>query len=136
MTRINWIVPLMALGLVAGCVEQELDVSVEAGEMLFADNCAACHGLDAKGAGEFGVQLFNIPPDLTRLSEQYGGVFPRDYVLGVIDGFHRDPAFSAAMPEFGAGDMGPTVIVEQDGLGTPIPARLLALVTWLESVQE
>lgn len=136
MTGIKWIAPLLALGLGAGCVEQELDVSAEAGAMLFAENCAACHGADAKGAGEFGVQLFNIPPNLTRLSEQYEGVFPRDYVLGVIDGFHRDPAFSAAMPEFGAGDLGPTVIVEEDGLGTPIPARLLALVTWLETIQE
>ncbi|MCF2871961.1 cytochrome c [Octadecabacter sp. G9-8] len=136
MTNLKWGAPLLAVGLVAGCVEQELDVSAEAGAVLFADNCAGCHGADAKGAGEFGVQLFNIPPDLTRLSEQYGGVFPRDYVLGVIDGFHRDPAFSTAMPEFGAGDMGPTVIVEENGLGTPIPARLLALSQWLESVQE
>ena len=122
--------------LLAGCVEQELDVSAEAGAMLFAENCAACHGADARGAGEFGVQLFNIPPDLTQLSADNGGVFPRDYVLGVIDGFHRDARFSQAMPEFGAGDMGPTVIVEEDGLGTPVPARLLALVSWLETVQE
>jgi len=57
-------------------------------------------------------------------------------VLGVIDGFDRGAHFSAAMPEFGAGDMGPTVIVEEDGLGTPVPARLLALGTWLETIQE
>jgi cytochrome c1 len=120
----------------AGCVEQELDVSAEAGATLFADNCAACHGADAKGAGEFGVQLFNIPPDLTQLSAENGGVFPMDYVLGVIDGFDREPHFSAAMPEFGEGDLGPTVIVEEDGLGTPVPARLLALAAWLETVQQ
>lgn len=126
----------LGVALVAGCVEQELDVSAEAGAMLFAENCAACHGVDARGAGEFGVQLFNIPPDLTQLSANNGGVFPTDYVMGVIDGFHRDPRFSQAMPEFGAGDMGPTVIVEQDGLGTPVPARLLALTSWLETIQE
>jgi hypothetical protein len=127
---------MIGVALSAGCVEQELDVSAEAGAMLFAENCAACHGADARGAGEFGVQLFNIPPDLTQLSANNGGIFPRDYVLGVIDGFHRDPRFSQAMPEFGAGDMGPTVIVDEDGLGTPVPARLLALTTWLETIQE
>lgn len=127
---------ILAPLLVAGCVEQELDVSAEAGEMLFQTNCAGCHGVDARGAGSFGQQLFTVPPDLTTLSANNGGVFPTDYVLGVIDGFHRDPAFSAAMPEFGAGDMGPTVIVEEDGLGTPVPARMLALVSWLETIQE
>ena len=131
MKHLLLILPLIA----AGCVEQELDVSAEAGAMLFADNCAACHGADARGQGDFGVQLFNIPPDLTRLSANNGGVFPVDYVLGTIDGFHRDPAFSAAMPEFGAGDMGPTIIVEEDGLGTPVPAKMLAIATWLETVQ-
>lgn len=132
MKQMMLIVPLV----LAGCVEQELDVSAEAGAVLFADNCAACHGSDARGAGEFGQQLFNIPPDLTRLAAENGGVYPRDYVLGVIDGFDRDSHFSMAMPEFGAGDMGPTVIVEENGLGTPIPARLLALSQWLETIQE
>jgi len=127
---------LLAPLAVAGCVEQELDVSAQAGEVLFQANCAACHGADARGAGEFGVELFNIPPDLTVLSANNGGTYPRDYVMGVIDGYHRDPAFSRAMPEFGAEGMGPTVIVEQDGLGTPVPARLLALSEYLESIQE
>lgn len=122
--------------LLAGCVEQELDVGPEAGTALFQANCASCHWADASSMGDFGQKLFTMPPDLTVLAEDNGGVFPRDYVLGVIDGFDRGPHFSAAMPEFGAGDMGPTVIVEENGLGTPIPARLLALATWLKTVQE
>lgn len=123
--------------LLMGCVEQELDVSPEAGALLFAENCASCHGVDAKGAGDFGEKLIMVPPDLTRLARENGGVFPRNYVLGVIDGFERGSHFSAAMPEFGAGDLGPTVIVEDEfGLGTPIPARLLALGACLESIQE
>lgn len=127
---------LIAACAVSGCVEQELDVSAEAGAVLFAENCAACHGVDARGAGDFGVELFTVPPDLTRLAAENGGVFPRDYVLGVIDGFDRGDHFSGAMPEFGAGDMGPTVIVEEDGLGVPVPARLLALAEYLEGIQE
>jgi hypothetical protein len=41
------------------------------------------------------------------------------------------------MPEFGAGDMGDTIIVENpDGTGTPVPARLLALADFVESLQD
>ncbi|MEL6957581.1 MAG: c-type cytochrome [Pseudomonadota bacterium] len=128
-----WIAPIA----LAACVQEaELDVSAEYGAVLFAENCAACHGVDGKGAGVVGQQLFNLPPNLTSLTAENGGVFPRDYVLGVIDGFERGEHFSAAMPEFGDGDLGPTVIVEEDGLGTPIPSRLLALGTYLESIQE
>jgi len=132
MKQIIWALPFAIMG----CVEQELDVSAEEGARLYAANCAACHGTDAKGAGVVGVQLFNLPPDLTRLSADNGGVFPRNYVLGVIDGFERGTHFSAAMPEFGAGDLGPTVIVERDGLPEPVPARLLALGAWLETIQQ
>lgn len=121
--------------ILAGCVPPEPDVSQEAGARLFEDNCAACHGYDGRGMGSFGQKLLTIPPDLTGLSKDNGGVFPKDYVLGVIDGFERKPHFSGAMPEFGEGDMGSTVIVEENGIGTPIPADMLALVTWLETIQ-
>jgi hypothetical protein len=63
------------------------------------------------------------------------GVFPRDQVMSTIDGLDRGAHFSAAMPEFGAGDLGDTVIVESDGLGTPVPEGLLALTDYLESIQ-
>jgi hypothetical protein len=40
------------------------------------------------------------------------------------------------MPEFGADDLGPLVVVEvEDGIGTPIPADLIALSEYLRSVQ-
>ncbi|NBD28941.1 MAG: c-type cytochrome, partial [Alphaproteobacteria bacterium] len=109
---------------------------VEAGKAAYQKDCAACHGTDGRGAGDFGVELFTIPPDLTTLSAQNGGDFPRDYVMSVIDGYDRSHAFSAAMPEFGVLDLGPTVIVEEDGVGTPVPATLLALANYLETIQE
>lgn len=115
---------LVALG---ACVEQSID-----GQQAFMEDCAGCHGADGKGAGEFGSQLLIVPPDLTHLSRDNGGVFPRDRVMSTIDGFHRNAHFSAAMPEFGEGDMGPTIMVGR----TPIPARLLALAGYLEGIQE
>jgi len=126
---------LSALGLFAlsACIETPEPPS---GRKAFLSSCASCHGFDAKGTGEMADVLFKMPPDLTTLSARNGGVFPRDYVMSTIDGLSRAPHFSGAMPEFGAGDMGDTVIVEKDGLGTPVPAVLLALTEYLEGVQE
>lgn len=126
------LLPIVALLGLAACVE-ETEIS---GRMAFAESCAGCHGTDAMGAGDFGRELIRQPPDLTTLARRNGGVFPRDYVMSTIDGYARGTHFSAAMPEFGAGDMGPVVIVENaDGTGTPIPARLLALADYLEGLQ-
>lgn len=105
------------------------------GKLAYMENCASCHGFDAKGTGDMAENLIVMPPDLTTLSARNGGVFPSDYVMSTIDGLARAPHFSGAMPEFGANGMGDTVIVEKDGIGTPVPAELLALTQYLEGVQ-
>ncbi|WP_342078519.1 c-type cytochrome [Yoonia sp. SS1-5] len=122
-----WLVALVALG---ACVEEPVD-----GRTAFAADCAGCHGNDAMGGGPLARDLTTAPPDLTTIAARNGGVFPRNAVMSTIDGLNRGAHFSAAMPEFGAGDMGDTVIVEQDGIGTPVPARLLALTEYLEDIQ-
>lgn len=120
---------MLALG---ACVDAPNGVD---GRKEYIDKCAACHGTDAKGSGTFGRNLFVEPPDLTTLAQDNGGIFPRTEVMSIIDGLARDPHFSAAMPEFGAGDLGDTVIVENNGVGTPVPEKLLALTDYLESIQ-
>lgn len=120
---------LLAVGL-AACVEEPID-----GRTAYLENCASCHGADATGGGLAARGLSVMPPDLTMIAANNGGVFPRDSVMSIIDGLNREPHFSAAMPEFGAGDMGETVIVENDGLGTPVPLQLLELTDYLESLQ-
>lgn len=120
------------LGALSACVEAPQGVD---GRKAYLDNCAGCHGIDAKGEGTFGRNLFVVPPDLTNLSIDNGGVFPRNEVMSIIDGLARDPHFSRAMPEFGAGDLGDVVIVEEDGVGIPVPETLLALTDYLESIQ-
>ena len=125
---------IIILGAVAlaGCV----DVAEPDGQSTFVENCASCHGLDAKGSDLMSRNLIKMAPDLTTLASRNNGTFPRDYVMSTIDGLSRDPHSSGAMPEFGAGDMGDTIIVERDGLGTPVPRDLLALTEYLERVQE
>ena len=124
---------LIGCMVLSGCVEQA-EISPQ---QSFMDNCASCHGADGKGGGPAAAGLDPAPPDLTGLSDRNGGVFPRDYVMSTIDGYSRGIHFSNAMPVFGDGDMGETVIVENaDGTGTPIPSRLLALADYLESIQD
>ena len=93
-------------------------------------------GTVATGDGPAARGLTVAPPDLTTIAARNGGVFPVDQVMSTIDGLDRGQHFSAAMPEFGAGDLGETVIVEEQGLGTPVPMKLLVLTEYLESIQQ
>jgi mono/diheme cytochrome c family protein len=123
---------IVAAGLaLTGCGGErgpsEADVSAERGLALFQRDCASCHGADATGG---------TGPDLTELAAANGGTFPMVRVMAQIDGLGRHGDPGAVMPEFGAGDMGDTVVIEHEGLGLPVPADLLALATFLEGVQE
>ena len=122
----------------AGCTleKPEPQTDVAYGKRLYDAQCSQCHGADAKGSGPASLGLGSPPPALHTLKNNNGGVFPRDYVMGVIDGFSRRDHPTAAMPEFGAGDLGPVVQVEQDGVSTPIPTDLIALAAYLESIQD
>lgn len=126
----RYLIILLILGL-AACVEEPVD-----GRTAYLENCASCHGNGGTGNGPASRGLAVAPPDLTMISARNGGVFPRDRVMSTIDGFDRGTHFSAAMPEFGAGDLGETVIVENDGLGTPVPMKLLVLTDYLQSIQQ
>lgn len=121
---------LAALGL-AACVEEPID-----GRTAYMENCASCHGPMGTGDGAAARGLAVAPPDLTQISARNGGVFPTNQVMSTIDGLDRGQHFSAAMPEFGAGDLGETVIVENDGLGTPVPMKLLVLTEYLQGLQQ
>lgn len=127
-------IPIFCLAL-AGC-QALTGPEAPDGRLLFQDNCAQCHGDDARGDGPMAAHLLTPAPDLTRLSRDNGGVFPRDRVMSMIDGYQRDGHISAAMPEFGAGDLGDLIIVDDGaGHGEPVPERLLALTEYLHRLQ-
>jgi mono/diheme cytochrome c family protein len=56
------------------------------GQKEYEVRCSICHGMDAKGDGVFGQVLKVVPPDLTALAKNNGGVFPAERVSNVIDG--------------------------------------------------
>lgn len=111
-------------------------VDVVRGKELFESQCAACHGANAEGAGPESLGLSAPPPGSRQLAKKNNGVFPRSYVLAIIDGreLHTNPF--AAMPVFGAQDMRPLIKVENGGLTAQIPANMLALAAYIESLQD
>lgn len=124
---------LIAL-VVAGPVAAQDDLS---GARMYQDMCAVCHGAGLRGDGPMAELLLVAPPDLTRIAQRYGGVFPRAGMAWKIDG--RDPILSHGgdMPLFGFvfSDMS-EVITSPGGQTVLTSPEVLDIVAYLESVQE
>ena len=104
------------------------------GMRLFEENCVQCHGSSGMGDGPWAEAMSPMPSDLTKLAVD--GVFPRARVLSVIDGYDRTGLPGQAMPEFGLLLEGDTVPIDVgDGVLTPTPRPLAALLAYLESIQ-
>lgn len=131
---VSLIVPILS---VTACAPEDeaFRTDVFRGEAIYNARCAGCHGAQGKGAGPESLGLGQAPPSLRFLSARNGGVFPREYVMSTIDGLSRHNQ-TVAMPEFGAKDMGPLIQVEENGLSTPTPADLIAVTTYLETIQD
>jgi len=71
------------IGSIDGAAAQQ---NQSLGQKEFLSSCASCHGEGGKGDGPVAKSLVKPPPDLTRLSENNGGVFPVSRVYEVIDG--------------------------------------------------
>ena len=129
--------PCLTLSLAACTPEAKLvGTDVETGAMLFATNCAACHGADGRGAGPASLGLGETPPDLRRLTRQNRGRFPRTYVMEIMAGKVGPDHPTAAMPEFGPEHLGRLVTLQSDGKEVTVPAGMLAVANYLESIQE
>lgn len=71
----------------------------DAGRVLFAENCTACHGDQGKGGGLLAEALKLSPPDLTRLSARANGAFPSAHVLSILrDGGGETAGGDKTMP--------------------------------------
>jgi mono/diheme cytochrome c family protein len=81
------VMTLAGTEIVAG---QATSTAAMSGRDLFYNNCAACHGVGAKGDGPMGAVLTIRPADLTILAKKTAGKFPAAQIYQMIDG--RDPA--------------------------------------------
>ena len=125
-----------ALALSA-CTETDTMPGAEDGRALFMENCAVCHGASGKGDGEMARGMARAPADLTLLALRDGGSFPKAKVMSTVDGYARSDLAGPGMPEFGALLMGDLVPFDSgDGIQTPTPRKLVALVEYLETIQQ
>lgn len=126
---------LSGLGILGACMQPTAMPEASEGRALYAENCVQCHGASGKGDGPWAKDMQPAPTDLTQLSRQYK--FPRARVLSTIDGYHRAELPGQQMPEFGLLLQGETVPVNTgDGVMTPTPRPLAALLAYLESIQD
>ncbi|APX23854.1 MAG: cytochrome C [Rhodobacteraceae bacterium] len=126
---------MAGLALVA-CVPNEMPEASD-GRALYMEYCSACHGENAKGDGPMARAMTTAPKDLTLISLRHGDSFPRAKVLSTIDGYARSDLDGPGMPEFGELLQGDLVPLDTgDGKMTPTPRKLVALLEYLESIQQ
>lgn len=115
-----------------GMLHGEVAIS---GRDEFARACAACHGADGRGGGPVAAELRTPPADLTVLAARAGGCFPREHVIGILNGEVRLPAHgSREMPvwseRFGPGAFGATAAAS-----IYARRRLEAITDYVQSIQ-
>jgi mono/diheme cytochrome c family protein len=109
------------------------------GAKEYKDNCARCHGPEAKGNGPDANEKPGYhPADLTQIARRHGGKFPRDRIYEVIDGGNRMPGhynFDSPMPLWGLSFQveGKQYTPESEAA---VRGRINALVDYLESIQQ
>jgi mono/diheme cytochrome c family protein len=112
---------------------QEQEVTA-AGNKVYDQNCAVCHGHEAKGDGVASSLLTVKPADLTQIAKKARGTFPFWKVYGIIDGREETKGHgSRDMPIWGAefraqASSSPTAESQTRG-------RVLELVYYLQSIQ-
>ncbi|MEI9900903.1 MAG: cytochrome c [Hyphomicrobium sp.] len=115
--------------------EEATAASLELGEALFKERCAACHGEDATGNGPAAGAMRVAPANLTEISKRASGKFPAVRVVEIIT-YGGDIAAhgSGPMPVWGR------VFSEEGGRGKIGAARsrqaIIALKRYLESIQK
>ncbi|WP_296423936.1 cytochrome c [Yoonia sp.] len=112
------------------------------GEFEYQNSCVACHGASGKGDGPVTDFLSGaVPPDLTVLQQNNGGVFPVAAVYDIIVGTDTASAHGTRdMPIWG-NRFRQRVTESDDGNFSPLAteryvnARVLALTEYLASIQ-
>jgi mono/diheme cytochrome c family protein len=109
------------------------------GAQEYKDNCARCHGADAKGNGPDANEKPGYrPADLTQITRRHGGKVPRQTIYDVIDGGKRSPGhfnFNSPMPLWGLSFQVEGKEYTQESEAA-VKRRITALVDYLESIQE
>ncbi|PQO22515.1 3-methyladenine DNA glycosylase [Rhodobacteraceae bacterium WD3A24] len=129
---------MLALGVTGAASAQE--TAGEPGAVLYERYCRQCHGDAGQGDGPAAAPLAGVlsveVPDLTRISQRNGGVFPMGEVIRIIDGRDGARAHGGAMPLWGSVFAAETA-AEAGDRATLIDTRgrVLSLALFLETIQ-
>ncbi|GLH73639.1 hypothetical protein GETHLI_21410 [Geothrix limicola] len=105
--------------------------SPASGAEMYASYCASCHGPKGQGDGPVAAHLKTPVPDLTQLSKQNKGVFPKERVGQVIRG-------EAGVQTHGLREMpvwGPFFRTMNNSQEPVVRIRVANLTQYLESLQ-
>lgn len=112
------------------------DRAVTRGAALYDEHCALCHGGDLRGGGGAGVEgLSRTPSDLTVLSRNADGEFPRGAVLEIIGNYAQGRQTGRIMRRFDHLVSEDSKRVKTQEGRKKVPAPQAALLAFLESVQ-
>jgi mono/diheme cytochrome c family protein len=107
------------------------------GENEFQTNCAACHGMDAKGNGPMVEWLTVKPKPLHTLAKRNSGVFPWQRVYGILAGTQPVKLHGPTdMPVWGGRYAEKTIREEGEYAEATVRGRVLELVFYLATIQE
>ncbi len=125
-----------AVWALAAAAEDKPASVADVGRDFFVRYCAACHGPDGKGRGDFADLLKQPPADLTKISARNGGSFPTLKIVDIISGATAFTAHGTKdMPIWGErfaedAPVGAGMSREREARG-----RILVLVEYLRSIQ-
>lgn len=109
---------------------------VENGTNIYDDQCAVCHGADARGNGPLAPALILQPPSLRDLTQRYDG-FPTVRVVMRIDGSDPLVSHGSPMPIYGPFFEEKDAVIKSES-GQPIMTSkpIADLVAYLKHIQE
>ncbi len=126
----------LVLLTISACTASMIDMPKATGAQLFDKHCTSCHGRTAEGDGPLASSVAIPPSNLTLISQRNGGTFPTADVMAQINGYAGRHQLGG-MPEFEEVLQSPNVDwTAPSGEVIPTPQALIALATYLESIQQ
>jgi mono/diheme cytochrome c family protein len=80
------LIALLLFLIVGAVAARAQDYSQLSGAKLYERFCASCHGDTGRGDGAVAASFRIETPDLTRLTQRHGGVYPDEQVRRIIEG--------------------------------------------------
>ncbi|MEP2031389.1 MAG: c-type cytochrome [Paracoccaceae bacterium] len=109
---------------------------VSLGRDIYNQHCAGCHGQAAKGGKNSVTTGDTSPPNLKKIAERRGSVWPMLEVMSIIDGYTNATDPRDGMPVINELSQGKQIDFDSgNGIVVSAPENLVAVVSYLESIQ-